>query len=696
MKATDANLIDLMRTRNQFIIPIFQRNYNWTLAQCRQLWNDIIQAGQDPVYSRHFIGSIVYIKKEDCPTTTIPQLLLIDGQQRMTTITLLLFALGNAIHKKGEDVGITQEEINEYFIFNRLRNDELRYKLLLNEKDKVTLIHLLDGKEMPGDASKTVINNYHFFEEMIEKSGINLNLIYTGISGLKIVDIVLEQGHDNPQLIFESLNSTGLDLTQSDLIRNYVLMGLSYQNQKEIYEKYWRPMEQGFLNSDKPDSLDRFFRDYLTLKTGDIPILNQVYREFKNFLHVIDEGRVKEVVSDLFTYSKYYTRFALENEKDPVLKNIFTGINTLRMEVAYPFMLEIFHDYSNNLLTRDEFVEMLKMLESYVFRRAITGISTSSLNKTFAALSKELNKERYLESFKAALILKDTYRRYPKDPEFIQDFMIKDLYNFRNRHYWLLKMENFEHREPIQIGDWSVEHIMPQVEDLPDEWKTELGDHWQDIHDKYLHTAGNLTLTRYNSLLGTHPFQEKRDAIGGFKDSHLRLNNYLATLDYWNETEIKKRAQQLADLAVKVWPYPELQPEILQTYKKIARSSNSTNYTLADHVYLTGKMEELYNPLRQGILNLDPSVYEEIKKLYIAFKTTTNFVDVQIQKSRLRLTLNLKFHQIHDPKGLCRDVTNLGRWGNGDVEIDLSSLDQLDDVMVLIKQSFEKHSDLTN
>ena len=179
MKATDANLIDLMRTRNQFIIPIFQRNYNWTLAQCRQLWNDIIQAGQDPVYSRHFIGSIVYIKKEDCPTTTIPQLLLIDGQQRMTTITLLLFALGNAIHKKGEDVGITQEEINEYFIFNRLRNDELRYKLLLNEKDKVTLIHLLDGKEMPGDASKTVINNYHFFEEMIEKSGINLNLIYT-------------------------------------------------------------------------------------------------------------------------------------------------------------------------------------------------------------------------------------------------------------------------------------------------------------------------------------------------------------------------------------------------------------------------------------------------------------------------------------------------------------------------------------
>jgi len=473
-------------------------------------------------------------------------------------------------------------------------------------------------------------------------------------------------------------------------------MGINYKNQKEIYEKYWRPMEQGFLNSDKPDSLDRFFRDYLTLKTGAIPILNQVYREFKNFLHVIDEGRVKEVVSDLFTYSKYYARFTLENEKDPVLKNIFTDINTLRMEVAYPFMLEIFHDYSNNLLTRDEFVEMLKMLESYVFRRAITGISTSSLNKTFAALSKELNKERYLESFKAALILKDAYRRYPKDPEFIQDFMIKDLYNFRNRHYWLLKLENFEHREPIQMGDWSVEHIMPQVEDLPDEWKTELGDHWQDIHDKYLHTAGNLTLTRYNSLLGTHPFQEKRDAIGGFRDSHLRLNNYLATLDHWNEMEIQKRAQELADLAVKVWPYPELQPEILQTYKKIARSTNSTNYTLADHVYLTGKMEELYNPLRQAILNLDPSVYEEIKKLYIAFKTTTNFVDVQIQKSRLRLTLNLKFHQIYDPKGLCRDVTNLGRWGNGDVEIDLSSLDQLDDVMVLIKQSFENHSDHTN
>jgi uncharacterized protein with ParB-like and HNH nuclease domain/predicted transport protein len=614
----------------------------------------------------------------------------------MTTITLLLFALGNSIHKKGVDVGVTQEEINEYFIFNRLRTDDLRYKLLLNEKDKLTLISLLDGKEMSGDASKTVLNNYHFFEEMIDKSGIDLSIIYKGISGLKIVDIVLEQGHDNPQLIFESLNSTGLDLTQSDLIRNYVLMGLDYLNQKEIYEKYWRPMELGFNDSAKSDSLDRFFRDYLTLKTGEIPVLDQVYREFKNFLHVIDEKRVQEVVSDLFTYSKYYVRFALEKEKDPVLKTIFSDINTLRMEVAYTFMLEIFHDYSNNRLTRDEFVEMLKMLESYVFRRAIAGISTSSLNKTFAALSKELNKERYLESFKAALILKDSYRRYPKDQEFAQEFMIKDVYNFRSRHYWLLKLENFEHREPIQMSDWSVEHIMPQVEDLSDEWKTELGEQWQDVHEKYLHTAGNLTLTRYNSLLGTHPFQEKRDAIGGFKDSHLRLNNYLATLDHWNEAEIKRRGQQLADLVVKVWPYPELQPEILQTYKKVEKPSGSKIFTLADHVYLTGKMEELFNQLRQRILNLDPSVYEDIRKFYIAYKTTTNFVDVAPQKSRLRLTLNLKFNQVYDPKGLCKDMTNLGRWGNGDVGIELSSVDQLDDIMALVKQSFEKHSDMNS
>jgi len=695
MKATDANLIDLMRTRNQFIIPIFQRNYNWTQAQCRQLWTDIIRAGQETIYSRHFIGSIVYIKREDCPTTTIPQLLLIDGQQRMTTITLLLFALGNAIHKKGMDVGVTQEEINEYFIFNRLRTDDLRYKLLLNEKDKLTLISLLDGKEMAEDASKTVLINYQFFEDMIEKSGTDLSIIYKGISGLKIVDIVLEQGHDNPQLIFESLNSTGLDLTQSDLIRNYVLMGLDYPSQKQIYEKYWKIMEQGFLDSDNPDSLDRFFRDYLTLKTGIIPKLDQVYREFKNFLQVCDEKHVTEVVSDLFTYSKYYVRFALEKEKDPVLKTIFSDINTLRMDVAYPFMLEIFHDYSNNRLTKDEFIEMLRLLESYVFRRAIVGISTSSLNKTFAALSKELNKERYLESFKAALILKETYRKYPKDQEFVKEFMGKDLYNFRSWQYWLLKLENFQHREPIQMSDWSVEHIMPQVKDLPEDWKKELGDQWQDIHETYLHTAGNLTLTRYNSILATHPFQEKRDVVGGFKDSHLRLNGYLATLDHWGDEEIKKRAQQLADLAVKVWPYPELQPEILQTYKKVEKSSGSKIYTLADHVYLTGKMAELFEQFRKRILNLDPSVYEDIRKLYIAYKTTTNFVDIVPQKSQLRLTLNLKFNQIYDPKCLCRDVTNLGRWGNGDVEIGLSSVDQLDDVMALVKQSFEKHNDMS-
>jgi len=433
-------------------------------------------------------------------------------------------------------------------------------------------------------------------------------------------------------------------------------------------------------------------RDYLTIKTGKIPNIEDVYSAFKTYAQNKD---INELVANVYKYSKYFVNIALEKEQDKEIKEVLSDINTLKVDVSYPFLLQVYEDYDQERITKEEFISVLKYLESYVFRRAICKIPTNSLNKTFANLYKEIKQENYLESFKASLLLKDSYRRFPKDGEFGEQLRIKDVYNFRNRNYLLRKLENYNRKELVNVESYTIEHIMPQNENLSNEWKQELGENWKEVHDKYLHTIGNLTLTGYNPELSDKPFKEKRDMRGGFADSPIRLNECLAKLNNWNETEILNRAKILADLAIKIWDYPELDKEVLNTYKIVEKEKPEKIYTIEDHPYLTEgeAMRPLFEELRKRILNLDSSIKEENLKLYIAYKTTTNFVDIVPQKNRLRLSLNMKFHEINDPEGKCKDVTDKGRWGNGDVEVGISNFDELDYIMFLIRQSFDKNSE---
>lgn len=288
---------------------------------------------------------------------------------------------------------------------------------------------------------------------------------------------------------------------------------------------------------------------------------------------------------------------------------------------------------------------------------------------------------------------KDSYKRFPSDEEFVRELIIKDVYNFRNRNYLLRKLENFNRKEIVDIEAYTIEHIMPQNKNLSAEWRQDLGTNWEEVQKTYLHTLGNLTLTRYNSELSDRQFKEKRDMEGGFADSPLRLNKGLGKLEGWNEEEIVKRARSLADQALQVWQYPQLSEEVLSKYSKKDSENEAVTYTLADHPELQGEMLALFEELSKRIRNLDSSVRMEFKKLYIAFKTTTNFVDIVPQKSKLRLSLNMAFDEIQDPQGICKDVSNVGRWGNGDVEFGVSSADKIDYAMFLIKQSFEKHRD---
>lgn len=290
-------------------------------------------------------------------------------------------------------------------------------------------------------------------------------------------------------------------------------------------------------------------------------------------------------------------------------------------------------------------------------------------------------------------MLKDSYRRFPKDEEFWYEFTVRDVYNLRSRNYVFGKLENHQRKEKVRVEDYTIEHVMPQNENLSPQWREELGPEWEKIHVDYLHTIGNLTLTAYNPELSDRPFKEKRDMKGGFKDSPIRLNQSLANVELWNKDEINRRAETLADLAVKIWFSPSLPQQVLDKYKNKSLEGGKV-YTLNDHAeYLQGDMMDLFQKLRRRILNLDPSVREEIKKWYIAYKTTTNFVDVVPQRNRLRLSLNMEFGEVDDPKGICKDVTNVGRWGNGDVEIGLSSSDQIEDVMALVRQSYDLHKE---
>ena len=408
LKAATMNFLEFLKVPKQFIIPIYQRNYSWTIKQCEQLWNDIKRIALDSESHGHFIGSIVYIESGIYQISdSVHKLLLIDGQQRLTTVSLLLTALSNALKKSEREADISEadissEKIINYYLFNNLEKHDLRYKILLNRNDKETFLSIIEGSnEYPAVFSHHMVDNYKFFEEKFQNNDqINLNEIYLGIHKLILVDISLDRNYDDPQLIFESLNSTGLDLSQADLIRNYMLMGLGPVEQEKIYSLYWHPLERSFEQDDYAEYFDRFMRDFLTIKTGQIPNKGEIYSNFKLYVTSRKES-IDKIVENIRYYSKIYVNLIYDREDDKEIRSAIKDIRDLNVEVSYPFLLEIFDDYSRELISRDELLRVLRLVESYVFRRGICLIPTRGLNKTFTTLSREIDKSNYLESLMA-------------------------------------------------------------------------------------------------------------------------------------------------------------------------------------------------------------------------------------------------------------------------------------------------------
>jgi uncharacterized protein with ParB-like and HNH nuclease domain/predicted transport protein len=695
MKATEAKLLEFLKRSPQFVIPIYQRTYSWTGKECRQLWDDIMRAGGNAEVLAHFVGSIVYIEKGLYHVTTPSPMLVIDGQQRLTTLTLLLAALAQALDACEESErepldGFSPRKLRNYYLVNPEEDGERHFKLILSQTDKASLIAIINGDEQPKEKSLRVTENFESFRSLIAASKADLVTVCKGLAKLIVVDVALNREQDNPQLIFESMNSTGRELSQADLIRNFILMGLEPKLQTRLYDQYWRPMEVDFGQDAYGTHFDGFMRHYLTVKTGDIPNLREVYEAFKNYARspTAAQAGVEALVADIRAFSGYFCAMALAAEPDMELAQAFHDLRELKVDVAYPFLLELYADYKNGRLPSDDFLSAVRLVEAYVFRRAICAIPTNSLNKTFTTLSKALRKDRYLESILAHLHGLPSYRRFPADDEFRQQLRTRDLYNLPRRSYWLRRLENHGRKERVPVDEYTIEHILPQNTHLSAAWKADLGSEWERVQQTWLHTLGNLTLTRYNSEYGDRAFSEKRDMEGGFRDSPLKLNQGLGKQDRWDEEAIKARGERLSALAVEIWATPTLPTEVLEFYRpKIVTSA----YTIEDHPQLlTATMRGIFEAFRKEVLALDPCVTEEFLKLYVAYKAETNFVDVVPQAKRLRLALNMAFSEVNDPKGLCKDVTHIGRWGNGDVEVSLTSLAELPYVMGLVRQSLEK------
>ena len=552
-------MLDFLQRPQQFSIPIFQRRYSWTKKDCQQLLDDILRAGSNDKIKAHFLGSIVYIDRQLTAIGGIPKLLVIDGQQRLTTLSLLLSTLSLAIKKKGNDIGTSPERLQNYYLFNSQEEEELHYKLLLTKDDKETLIDLLkreDEDVFPlTNPSSLLVKNYNFFKNSLKK--VDLKTLHIGIEKLRIVSVALDPAIDDPQKIFESLNSTGVSLSQADLIRNYVLMNLEPTFQKRLYENYWFSMEQ-FFGNEYAKRFDPFMRDYLTLSMKQIPSRRAVYEKFKEHYPVNDNSeQLEEIVKEISRHAKYYVYVVLLTERDSELRKCFADLAELQAEVSHPFLLEVYDDYNQGWIEKVDVIKIFRLVESYVFRRSVCDVSTSVMNKLFAALMNEVDKDNYLDSLNNAFLAMRTYRRYPTDSEFKEAFINKDVYNFTRRNYLLRKLENYEHsKEPIEVSGYTIEHVMPQK--LTEAWQQELGEDFQRIHEVWLHKIGNLTLTGYNPEYSNLTFKKKRDMDRkGLRYSPLHLNQSFANTEQWNEATIIARAKELAEKACKIWIYPD-------------------------------------------------------------------------------------------------------------------------------------------
>lgn len=591
MNAGPQSLVSLLTSANQrMTIPVYQRAYSWDEEQCRQLWDDIVAIGRRAA-GTHFTGSVVMVLGGEFSASGVNKLLVIDGQQRITTLSLLITALAGFAREHPDMLThVSYEEIIDsgYLVLKYKKGDD-HYRLTLSQGDETTLRSVLDNLENPDievvRESHRIVENLALFQTWLSNID-DPNVVWDGIQRLEIVAITLAQGQDNPQLIFESMNSTGKDLSTADLVRNYVLMGLPFEEQEDLYANYWRKIEVT-LGADSYDEVfDEFLRNWLTVINAPASIATRdVYRLFKR--HVEDNGydkpgQMANLLKVIRRYADYYACITAGAEGDKDLHALLARINALDVTVVNPLLMFFYECYRAEAISHDDFASILKTAESYLFRRAVCDVATNSLNKYFSSVIARLGAIRedggsVREAFEAFLLIEDgTARRMPSDMEFERALRTRDCYSFKRGFYLLTTLENSYHtKDPLDFsgGAFTIEHIMPRNALGSAEWREMLGTDCERVYETLINTLGNLTLTAYNSELSDSSFAEKKAHIkGGFEKDYLVISKGLHGTSVWNEKTILARADCLANRALEVWPRPKLEAEVLISFRPEKKS----------------------------------------------------------------------------------------------------------------------------
>ena len=706
MRATQARFLDLLGAdRTQFIIPVYQREYSWERPQLEDLWNDVTLAGKDGM--THFIGSFLYIPEEDSTATSIHRKLLIDGQQRMTTLSLLLAALLDYLDEDDSRAqfltDLSPKSLRKSYLFNDDYRGESRYKLVLSMDDKTTMHSLVDGSPLPEHPVRLLVDAKSFFSKRIREGQTSPETLWNGLNKLVIIDTELNPNEDNAQLIFESMNSKGKPLTPIDLVRNFMLLSLSNDRQNELYDQYWRPIEHPFEQGAE-NEFNTFLWYWLSLKIPErAPKQENAYHDFKYYVQSRNLDREPQtILSELLAYATRYARMFLRQEPDPDLKRKFDRINTLDVRPARPLLMCLYTLMDEHKLTKDEFGRMCDMVESFLFRRMVVGKSTQGLNKMFAGMYRRLDDAANPKTCLTALLLapeNNATGYFPDDGEFAEALTTRDIYNGlkKGKQYLLERLENSYHpKEPINSGKYQIEHVMPQTIDDSDAWKTMLGPDWQNIHDTLCHTLGNLTLTGYNQEYSNKSFPEKQSLQpGGYKYSPLSLNRYIADCGVWNTETIRRRAEMLADRACTIWPRPTLQENIIDQYRPrprtTSRSSSWTIETSQPELAPGGKCRELFELLQQAIREAQPNWTLGVKKNYVGYYTDSGkalhiVIKALPSSTSLGIGLNATMDDLDDPNGYAQDKRPHGFEAGCLTRVDLRSAEDIPEVMKLINQ----------
>lgn len=562
MKANELPITNFLQAPYvQFVIPVYQRNYDWTNNECKELITDIISVEKHN-RGTHFIGSIVFIHEGAYSTSEVKELVIIDGQQRLTTINIIYVAL----YRYAKDKGLQKDSemlLNTFLTNQYVEQESSKLKLKQTDANSLAFKAIMNGTENEFGQYSNVIENFNYFKNEITEE--TFPLILNGLKRLIFVEISLERGKDDPQRIFESLNSTGLDLSQSDLIRNYILMDLDPKNQNKIFEQIWNPIEENARDLVKQKSaVSDYIRDYLTLKNKKIPNKNNVYLEFKKLYTEKDENYTQELES-IKSLSVHYKKFINPSTvADQNIRKELEFISRLEINVVYPFLLQVFEDEANGLITKEDLLKVLRLIQSYTWRRFVVGLPTNALNKIFMALYSEVDTEDYFDSIALALVKKKGTGKFPTDEDLKTALKDKDLYNIqsKNRNYMFEMLENFNNREYVNTANENitVEHIFPQTPN--EDWeKVITPDDYFLFKEKYLNTIANLTLSGNNGALSNKSFDDKKlmnrnGGEQGYNFSRLWLNDFLKKADNWTVENYNHRFDLIYDRFLKIWKFP--------------------------------------------------------------------------------------------------------------------------------------------